>query len=229
MQNLILLHGALGSKKELAPIHELLKPYFNCWMMEFSGHGETPASQDFSIPRFAQELKDFIAKHQLKEVLVFGFSMGGYVALKAALTCPEIKQIITLGTKFDWSNESLTGELKKLNPRKIQEKVPAFAKYLSDLHQAFWVQNMEKTVVLMQMINEKDHLTPDQLAQIDIPVQLLLGSLDDMVGEEETKTIAKALAHGTMEVVPHWKHPLFMLKPEAIADKLLHVLGLTQA
>ena len=55
--------------------------------------------------------------------------MGGYVALQLANKHPKyVQKIITLGTKFAWDKETAAKEVKMLNPEKIEEKIPAFAK-----------------------------------------------------------------------------------------------------
>jgi pimeloyl-ACP methyl ester carboxylesterase len=48
----------------------------------FQGHGSDTTNGDFSIERFANDTLDFLDQHQIDSVNIFGYSMGGYVALK---------------------------------------------------------------------------------------------------------------------------------------------------
>jgi pimeloyl-ACP methyl ester carboxylesterase len=82
--NLILLHGALGSQQQLHPLMEVLKDQFNLYSYNLSGHGGKPVPLQFSISKFEEELIQFLDAHDLTAVNVFGYSMGGYIALQAA-------------------------------------------------------------------------------------------------------------------------------------------------
>ena len=105
--NLILLHGALGCADELATLKAILSEQFNIHSFDFDGHGTNTSNLDFSIDLFSENLNCFIEEHDLAPCHVFGYSMGGYVALKLASTDPEkIGKIVTLGTKFDWTPET---------------------------------------------------------------------------------------------------------------------------
>ncbi|MGL6128796.1 alpha/beta fold hydrolase [Chryseobacterium artocarpi] len=107
MPNLILLHGALGHSDIFNPYLEKLSSYFTIHTPLFSGHGslEIPA-EGINIEKYTQELAGYCAENNLKDVFIFGHSMGGYVALCYALKNPEnVNSIITLGTKFEWSEE----------------------------------------------------------------------------------------------------------------------------
>jgi len=82
MQNLILLHGALGSPDDLLPLtHALKRTNLDVYTLSFSGHGKLPFHAAFGIEQFAKELETFILKNNLSSSCVFGYSMGGFVAM----------------------------------------------------------------------------------------------------------------------------------------------------
>nr|MCU0399335.1 alpha/beta hydrolase [Cyclobacteriaceae bacterium] len=136
MKPLLLLHGALGSKSQLEPLRQKLEQNRRIvFTLNFSGHSGEPFQIDFGIAAFADDVIRFMNKQLLSQVDVFGYSMGGYVAVWLAHKFPErIGKIYTLGTKFDWSPESAQKEVRKLDPIKIQEKIPAFARILEHRH-----------------------------------------------------------------------------------------------
>ena len=136
-ENLLLLHGALGSKVQLRPLKQILEQKFNVFDLNFEGHGDVYSEQDFSIDLFASNVRDFLKEQNLENTHIFGYSMGGYVALHLANHKPSlVNKIVTLGTKFDWNPEGAAREIKMLNPEKVEEKIPAFAGYLNKLHSA---------------------------------------------------------------------------------------------
>ena len=82
MKQIILLHGAIGAHDQLVALaNELKQQGFQPYSFSFSGHGQIPFQDNFSIEQFALELEQFIAKNNLEQPAVFGYSMGGYVAL----------------------------------------------------------------------------------------------------------------------------------------------------
>jgi len=84
MQHVLLLHGAIGAKDQLQPLAEKLKNDFTVHSLSFSGHGAETMPGIFSIETFAQDVLNYLQKNDLKQVSVFGYSMGGYVALYLA-------------------------------------------------------------------------------------------------------------------------------------------------
>lgn len=132
---LLLLHGALGAKSQLEPLKKIIENDFEIHLLNFEGHGDKNSNNDFSIELFAKNLLDFLNENNVEKVNIFGYSMGGYVALQLATQHPKrFEKIVTLGTKFKWSPEEAAKETRMLNPEKIEEKVPAFANYLNQLH-----------------------------------------------------------------------------------------------
>ncbi|HMV91636.1 MAG TPA: alpha/beta fold hydrolase, partial [Cyclobacteriaceae bacterium] len=128
--SVLLIHGALGSASQLEPVKIALQNSgLAVHSMDLSGHGGAAFQTQFGIEQFASDVLKWLDQNSLRTVNVFGYSMGGYVSLEFASKYPKrVGSIVTLGTKFDWSVESAAREVRKLNPEKILEKVPAFAR-----------------------------------------------------------------------------------------------------
>lgn len=226
MKNLIILHGALGAKIQFEQLIPQLTAHFNVYTFDFDGHGSKSGSEEeFSIELFAQNLKDFLQHNQIHKPLIFGYSMGGYVALKLeSLEANTFERIVTLGTKFDWNPESSEKEAGMLNAEKIEEKVPAFANYLKSLHgENKWKTVVQNTAKMMLELGRKPSLRPYDFHHIQIPVQLLRGSKDSMVTKEETINVQELLANANYEEMPDWVHPINQVSPEELAQQLLRV------
>ena len=169
MNPVLLLHGALGSSSQLEPLKQKLEARGKeVFMLNFSGHSGVPSRGSFGIEIFADDVLTFIDKQNLNRVDIFGYSMGGYVAVWLALKHPErVGKIITLGTKFDWSPESAEQEVRKLNAEKIQEKVPAFARILEHRHAPNdWKELLSKTRDMMLSLGNQPLLTEENLKTI---------------------------------------------------------------
>lgn len=209
-QPLLILHGALGSAKQFESIKEGLKDSFDVYFLDFDGHGNGNSTAEMSIELFAENLLDFVKNNSLQTAMVFGYSMGGYVALYLESQHQGLfKSILTLGTKFNWSVESAEKEIQMLNSEKIKEKVPAFASYLKEIQAPTdWEQMMNQTVKLMVRLGNKPLLTKDSLKKITIPVTICLGELDKMVSIEESKWASECIPNAEFKFVKDIPHPI---------------------
>lgn len=222
MQQIILLHGALGSKAQLQPLSELLSTTHEVHCFNFTGHGGRPIESAFRIELFAQELSEWIVAEKLQGAAVFGYSMGGYVALKlASQQAGLISNIITLGTKFAWDPESAAQESRMLNPAKIAEKVPKFAAALEARHAPTdWQQVLHATAEMMTTLGESPSLDDATLARINIPCLIQVGEADNMVSEAESRAAAAALPNGQFARIPGFKHPIEQVDQEELARRI---------
>lgn len=210
MKTIILLHGAIGAKDQLEPFAvELKQQGYNVYTLSFSGHGQTPFQTNFGIEQFALELEQFIKTNNLDKPTIFGYSMGGYVALYLAKQQPTLlENIITLGTKFEWSPEISAKETKMLDSKTIIEKVPKFAEALQKRHGNDWKLLLQKTAEMMIALGNKNALSLNDISSIENKVLIGLADKDNMVSLEETTTIYKQLKNGAMYMLPNTKHPI---------------------
>lgn len=209
MLHLILLHGALGHSEIFKPFKEELSKYFVIHAPLFSGHGNIDLPENgISVEKYTEELAEYIEKESLKDVYIFGHSMGGYVALCYANEHPEtINSIMTLGTKFDWTEEQALKESKMLNPDVIAEKVPKYAELLKILHGEKWQQLLPAIAEMMVSLGKNPPLK-DNWSTINIPVQIMVGDKDNMVTIEESAGVYRSLPNARLAILPDTKHPM---------------------
>lgn len=212
MNPIILLHGALGAETQLEITRQAIaNTNRTVYTMDFSGHHGQPFSPDgFGIEVFAMDILQFMNANKIEKADFFGYSMGGYVALWFAYLHPErIHEIITLGTKFDWSVASAEKEVEKLDPVKITEKIPAFARILEHRHHPNdWREVIAKTSQMMLTLGKNPLLTDDILKQINTPTLILLGDKDDMADPSRSEEVASLLPNGRFRLLPNTPHPL---------------------
>lgn len=209
-ENIVLLHGALGSIKQLLPLERLLSNKFNTYTFNFEGHGDKTCNSDFSIDLFTENTIDFLTQNDIKKVNVFGYSMGGYVGLNLALNYSKyINSVVTLGTKFNWSKEAAEKEVKMLNPVLIEEKVPKFANSLKETHfPNDWKILLKKTAKMMIGLANGNKLTQQELNKINHNILIGIGSSDKMVSIEESKGAANQLKNGYLKIIDNFQHPI---------------------
>lgn len=219
MEPLLLLHGALGSRTQLAALAEQLAPHCDVHTLDFPGHGGTPATESFSIPYFARHVQQYCSEKGLARVTIFGYSMGGYVALYLARQQPHlVGRVITLATKFHWDEATAAREVKMLQPELIEQKVPQFAKTLRERHApADWTGVLHHTAMLLQGLGQQNALAPEDYKAITCPCLLMLGDRDKMVTLEETAAVYRQLPQGQLAVLPNTPHPLEAVSVDRLA------------
>lgn len=228
MKNLILLHGALGHSDLFAPYKDILSRHFNVHTPLFSGHGQTSLPEGgITMEQYTRELAAYCDREELQEVHLFGHSMGGYVALCYALQQPDrVKSVMTLGTKFDWTEEQATKESKMLDPETILAKIPKYAAQLEAQHGAQWKQLLPTIAEMMIGLGKQPVLQSENLSTISLPVQIMLGDKDNMVTMEESIQVCRSIPNARFAVLPDTKHPMDRARPRLVLDLMKDFWGL---
>lgn len=224
MKPLILLHGAIGAADQLAPLTASLQTFgYSIHTFSFEGHGKVPFGTAFGIPAFAAQLDAFIRSEGLEQPDVFGYSMGGYVALYLAAQQPgTLGRIATLATKYAWTSEGAQQEVKMLDAATLRQKVPAFASALETRHGADWELLLQRTASMMLELGGAPLLGEELLKKITQQVMVGVGDKDNMVSLEETRELYKALPDARMYMLPGTGHPIEKADPALLAQVLHH-------
>ncbi|KXN87220.1 Abhydrolase domain-containing protein C22H12.03 [Leucoagaricus sp. SymC.cos] len=95
----LILHGLFGSKRNWNTLAQgfsksLDKPIYT---LDLRNHGTSPHQHGMTYAEMAQDVLEFIDKHDLKQTTIIGHSMGGKVAMAVALdpyfdTCKDLLQ-----------------------------------------------------------------------------------------------------------------------------------------
>lgn len=210
---LVILHGALGSAHQF---NSLCEHYPHSRVVEFYGHGAQVALPGQpSIDAFVDQLEAELVAIG-RPCNVFGYSMGGYVAMMLALRRPELfRAILTLGTKLAWSEDTAASEAMKLQPDVIRAKVPAYAEDLARRHgDDRWPRLLAETAAVMADLGSNPRLTTDSVRSMSVPTRLCVGDRDEMVSIDETLGLYRGLQAGAdgkrhqMAVLPGVRHPI---------------------
>ena len=220
MEQLILIHGALGNSLEFDAITPYLTDKYTIITYEIPGHGKRSNElQYFTLNEIITDFTLFLK--ETGPAYIFGFSLGGYLALCTALESEtNIKGIITLGTKLNWSPEIAQKETATLSTEFLQEKAPPFYNYLVKLHHNHLSPLLSATANFMTELGNKPVLSEERVNKLTIPVHMLRGGKDRMVTAEETLAIANAIPNGKYFEVPSFPHPLGFIKPKMVATTL---------
>lgn len=219
-KDLILLHGALGSRRQFDDMIPALSGSYRIIAPDLSGHGQRTSDAGFTIRSMADNLLEQLRDSDLNEPDIFGYSMGGYVALFiAAENLFPVRNIITYGTRFDWSEDYTDQQQKMLDPEKMTQKVPAYAQHLATLHgKDHWKGVVRQTAAMMQDLGRSPLLSQKALGLIENNVWVTRGSEDNMVTAEESLKAAGQLQNGEYIEIGQQPHPIEKVDISAIVQ-----------
>ncbi|MCZ8216854.1 MAG: alpha/beta hydrolase, partial [Cyclobacteriaceae bacterium] len=105
------------------------------------------------------------------------------------------------------SEASAIHETKKLNPEKIVEKVPAFAKMLEERHKPLdWKEVMLNTADLMRELGREPLLNQEVLCSINTKTCIAVGDADDMVNRFHSEDVSKLLTNASFMILKETPH-----------------------
>lgn len=167
---------------------------------------------------YIHQLHQYAEEQGLEQFEVFGYSMGGYVALCYAAQYPgRITSLLTLAAKLSWTVEGAAREAKMLNPAAIEEKVPKYAAQLSALHgDLHWKELLPAIAGMINHLGQQPILDTHSYNSIGTRVQLMVGDKDVMVTLEETLQVAHLIPEARLAVLPGTKHPIEQVRPELL-------------
>lgn len=224
---LLLLHGALGDATQLAGLASRLGDQRRVTCVELEGHGATPLRRPpMRIESLAEAVLETMDHAAIEVADLFGYSLGGYVALHLAATLPgRVARVATLATKLAWTPEIAARECRLLDADMIRAKVPKFGAALEARHTAEgWETLLAHTDGLLRALGERPLISAETLAALTQPVRIAVGDRDATVTIEECIDAVRQLPHGELEVHPRTAHPFEKAPIDRIAHSLTEFL-----
>ena len=208
---LVLLHGALGNAAQLGALADAFGG--NAVLPDLDGHGARPETP-YDLAAFVQT-----ALAGEEPVDLVGYSLGGYVALAAAIARPDrVRRVVAIATKLAWTPELAAAETRRLDPDRLVERAPAFVDELAARHPGpGWRAVLTHTSDFLSGLGTAE---PLDLARVTCPVLLLVGADDALVTYEECAAAVDALPDGRLVVLPGTPHPYERMSPELLAREI---------
>lgn len=221
--HVLMLHGFTGKGanfKELISKFPDLEPY-TFILVDQLGHGKSEISEypkRYGMQKATADLKSILDELGVSSVSLYGYSMGGRLALSFALTYPLMVRRVVLESASP-GLATMADRLKRQQADerladRIQEKgLRAFVKFWTDIplfqsqkslpeskQQEMYEQRMDNSAIGLanSLRGIGTGVQPsywEQLSQIDIPVLLAAGELDEkfvLIAQEMNKRIEKS-------------------------------------
>lgn len=124
---LLFVHGGLADRSFFDQQFHAFSDKYRVIALDLAGHGESDRKRStWGIPQFATDVKAVADAEQLKRVVLFGNSLGGPVALEAALLLPgRVLAVVGIDT-FQNLGRPETPEDKRQAAEALRQRAEAF-------------------------------------------------------------------------------------------------------
>lgn len=210
---------------------------------DLRGHGRSSeVNRPFSLYDAVSDVVAVLDQLRLAQAIWCGLSIGGMVALRAALTCPErVSALILLDT-----DAGAERALRKLKYRAMGAGVRAVgvSPFLSSIARLMFgatTRRQTQTLVnewkkefaavhvpsalrCLDALMRRDSLLA-RLAQIRVPALVLVGEEDRSLPPPLSRRIHTLLRNSTLSVIPAAGHLSALEQPRAVNDAILSFLA----
>ena len=220
--SVILLHGAAGcTSLETAPLLRLLEPSFRVIALDFRGHGaSSPTSGEVSFDGFVQDVVDVLDHFEIETTHLFGFSMGGNVALDVARRHPErVRRVAVHGANIEWTSATVDQMQTRLDVDALEKHAGQIGDRLSGYHENWryvfdamhdWVATLPEQTAGMRRMAEA----------VEAPTLISCVDRDNLFPFSSTLTLHDAIPESRLAVFPGEHHALPLAPIDRLADTL---------
>jgi pimeloyl-ACP methyl ester carboxylesterase len=241
---LLILHGFLGMSDNWKTLGgQYAKNEFQVHLIDQRNHGKSFHSENFNYELLANDLKNYMAHHNIPKANLIGHSMGGKTVMQFACSNPElVKKLIVadIAPKYypPHHNEIING-LVSLNFDKINSRSEAdneLAKHLSDfgirqflLKNLYWVEkgklgfrfNLSILQDKMEEIGENISTT----ATFTGETLFLRGDKSEYILQNDFDSIKRHFPKATISTISNAGHWLHAENPKEFFSKTLNFLN----
>jgi 3-oxoadipate enol-lactonase len=241
-ETLLLLHGFPFCWEMWSPqIPELEKKY-RLLIPNLRAMGESGVETQFSMEMMVDDVIQLIIKLDLPKIHALGFSMGGYVLLRALEKKPELfKSVILASTQsaadsdegrikrtaaiYKIKEQGLAAFTKDFLPNAIS---PSSLKKDADLHASLTqviLKSRPRAAIaeLLAMMGRTD--TTPSLAKITVPVLIIVGEDDIITPVSVAKKMNELIPNSKLEIIPTVGHMCNWESKEKFNKSLAHFLS----
>jgi pimeloyl-ACP methyl ester carboxylesterase len=234
----VLIHGFPYSAAMWREQVEALSTTHHCVTYDVRGLGQSPAGDgQFTMERFVDDLFAVVDTLQLDRPVLAGFSMGGYVALRALERDPgRFRGLVLCDTKSEADNDE--GKIKRANLIAAinREGMESFAASFvpvtfadgaeARIPETFRAAREEASAqdpagvkgCLLAMACRTD--TTAVLDALEIPVLVMVGERDALTPPDVMKGMHEKIRDSRFEVIPDAGHMAPVESPEPVTRAL---------
>jgi len=214
---LILLHGGTGSSQMWQPHIHLLSSHFRVITPDSRGHGRTnnPAGE-CNYRLMADDVAAFVEALNLQNPLIFGYSLGGHVALDIGMHHPNLAKALVVGAATYKFSEAYISSLKDVfgfekpgvvDYKRIQRSTPDLIDFWQSVHT--WSDDPDYWQTLLRQMSTfwmTQYYAVEDLQKISVPTLILMGDRDGLVPIEEALELYQLIKNAELAILPNVSH-----------------------
>jgi pimeloyl-ACP methyl ester carboxylesterase len=228
-QPLLLLHGLGDSIAGWAQVAGPLSRSYQVHLLDLPGHGLSARPPDWRLPTLSAAVAHYAAG--LRAPLLVGHSLGGWIALRVALSGQVRAQGVTvinpagaLLAREEWApfRQLVSAKDRAGVNRYLQAAFhrPPFALRLfsGEVVKAMWA---EASQGILDAVAEEDFLREAELASLSLPLRLIWGERDRLLPPGTLDFFRRALPSAEVTLLENAGHLPHLEAPRALARALL--------
>ena len=242
-QSIIFVHGFPYDNTMWDKQTEVLKENYFCVTYDIRGLGKSPVDNgQYTMEMFVDDLFDVVENLKLKNPVVCGLSMGGYISLRAIERDQlKFKAMILCDTKSEADDNPnklrRCAGIKRIDIEGVEKFVKDFIPncfslgYIksNSLHYNYIIEKAALSSpvgvkgALLAMLSRTD--TTPFLKDIEIPVQVICGEFDKLSTPEQMKEMAEKIPGCKFKIIPDAGHMTPIENPVEFNKILLSFLS----
>lgn len=219
---LVLLHGGAVDVRWFDPNIDALAEHFHVYAVDLRGHGHTPDVEGpYTYEALSQDLIDFLEGVVGGPAHLVGHSVGGAVALTAALRQPDlVRRLAILSSGFHHEAEVGAGGDPEANVEPVVQFLgSSYGEVSPDGEQHFPVVVRK----VFEMSAREPAMDASELAGVQSRT-LVMAADDDIIHLEHTLALYRGIPNSELAVVPGTSHRATQEKPGLVNAILLDFL-----
>ena len=226
---LLLVHGLGDSLAGWAQVVAPLARTYRVHLIDLPGHGLSHRPPDWRLQTLAGAVAHYA--RELREPVLVGHSLGGWIALRLVLTGAVKPASLTLVNpagallaREQWApfRELVSARDRKGVARYLERafhRAPfGLRLFPSEVIKAMWAESSQG---ILDAVGESDFLREVELASLETPLRLIWGERDRLLPEGTLEFFRRALPRAKVILLPNTGHLPHLESARALVDALL--------
>ena len=230
----ILLHGLFGAGDTLGGIRRRLARDYQVHSLDLRNHGDSPHTDSMTYPEMATDVLAYMDRVGLSKASLLGHSMGGKVAMEAALMAPErVARLIVADiapVAYEPHHDNIEKALRALDPGRVRSRREADSVLAESIEERGvrqflltnlvpsdggfrWRMNVPGILACYDQIMAGPHTD----GVYEGPTLFIRGAESDYIQAKHRDAVTGYFPEAELKVIPEVGHWLHAEKPELFA------------
>ena len=239
-ETIVFGHSMLFNLRMFDAQVNFLKSNYRCVLFDFRGQGKSEVTlEGYDLDNLSKDTHELITSLKCNPCHFVGFSMGGMVAMRLAISHPKLlKSLILIDTSSEpepstgrFRNTMMLWVAKNFGLKPIANKVISMffgRSFLKDPSRGY----LRKTWKIHFLSNDRMGLVravkgvlfrkeiTSGLHKIKVPSLILWGDQDNLTDKEKAEILNKTIANSVFEIIPEAGHMSPVEEPDLVNQKI---------